>query len=127
VVAAIDDGPACAVGSTESGSHYAMEIAAQIIAKAMYPSLNDADSTTAGFWYGYYVDLHVGVLIGASFTHANNLASQAWALGAGAASSLCSSRISCLIYCMLGQCQWASIGASCGVYWLSALPRWGSS
>ena len=70
--------PSCTVGSTGSGSHYAMEIAAQIIAKAMYPSLNDADPTAAGFWYGYYVDLHVGAPISASFTQANNLASQAW-------------------------------------------------
>jgi CubicO group peptidase (beta-lactamase class C family) len=70
--------PSCVVGSTSSLSHYAMEIAAQIIAKTAHPTLDDSSPTAAGYWYGYYVDLHVGAPLGVSFTQANNRASEAW-------------------------------------------------
>lgn len=68
--------PSCAPGNP-SGSHYAMEIAGQIIAKKSNPSLDDGNPTAAGTAYGAYIRDHVGQPIGANFAQANNLESEA--------------------------------------------------
>lgn len=69
--------PSCTVGTTYSGSHYAMEMAGQIIAKKSNPSLNDADPTAAGVAYGNYIKNNLGQPISADFWQANNLESEA--------------------------------------------------
>jgi hypothetical protein len=64
------------------GSHFAMEVAAQIIAKTYAESsnqtLNDNDPTVVGKKYGEYINLKVGAPIEASFFQANNTPTEAW-------------------------------------------------
>jgi hypothetical protein len=64
------------------GSHFAMEVAAQIIAKTYAESSNqilkDNDPTVVGKKYGEYIKLKVGAPIEASFFQANNTPTEAW-------------------------------------------------
>lgn len=78
--------PSCTVGSTYSYSHYAMEIAGQIIAQHGY-SLSgsgycDPNSITAvtcaGLWYGVYVGNRVAVPMGVQLIQAQNAMSSAY-------------------------------------------------
>jgi CubicO group peptidase (beta-lactamase class C family) len=72
----------CTVGRDKWGSHFAMEVAAQIIAKTYAKSsnqtLNDNDPTVVGKKYGEYIKLKVGAPIEASFFQANNKETEAW-------------------------------------------------
>jgi hypothetical protein len=57
----------CAVGVNAYFSHYAMEVAAYIIAKTWNPDLNNTDYDSVGTAYGDYVKNQVGAPIGSVF------------------------------------------------------------
>ncbi|XXY44921.1 serine hydrolase domain-containing protein [Sorangium sp. So ce269] len=81
--------PSCTVGTTMRFSHYAMEVAGQIIAMSGYdgggfcnPNIIDTSvddyASCTGFWYGVYISGHVAVPIGATFSQAQNLPNGAY-------------------------------------------------
>jgi len=70
----------CTVGTTVLFSHYAMEIAGQIIAEKTAQKfkipLVKTDPTATGVWYGGYMQYFV--VPSGAFFQANNLATEAW-------------------------------------------------